>query len=56
VGVPYSTDASKFASIGIPSVVFGPGSIAQAHSLEEFVEVEQVEAYASIIERLIGDE
>jgi len=56
VGVPYSTDASKFASIGIPSVVFGPGSIAQAHSSEEFVEVEQVEAYASIIERLIGDE
>lgn len=53
VGVPYSTDASKFASIGIPSVVFGPGDIKQAHSADEFVEIEEVEKCAAIIERLL---
>ncbi|MFA4030123.1 MAG: hypothetical protein GDYSWBUE_001612 [Candidatus Fervidibacterota bacterium] len=53
IGVPYSTDASKFASIGIPSVVFGPGRIEQAHSADEFVEVEQVEKYAIALERFL---
>lgn len=42
VGVPYGSDASKLARIGIPSVVFGPGSIDQAHAAVEYVECEQV--------------
>lgn len=37
--VPYGSDASKFAAGGIPSIVFGPGSIAQAHAVDEFVPV-----------------
>jgi acetylornithine deacetylase len=41
-GVPYGTDASKFTSVGIPSIVFGPGSIDQAHAAVEWVECEQV--------------
>ena len=43
VGVPYGTDASKLARIGIPSVVFGPGNIDQAHAAVEWVECAQVE-------------
>jgi len=35
--VPYGSDASKFAAVGIPTLVFGPGSIAHAHSAAEFV-------------------
>lgn len=41
-GVPYGTDASKFAAIGIPSIVLGPGSIDQAHAAVEWVECRQV--------------
>lgn len=43
IGVPFGSDASKFAMAGIPSVILGPGHIAQAHTPDEYVEVEQVE-------------
>lgn len=42
-GVPYGSDASKLQQYkGIPTIVYGPGSIAQAHSKEEWVPVEDV--------------
>ncbi len=43
IGVPYGSDASKFAAIGIPSMILGPGSIDQAHAAEEYVDCRQVE-------------
>jgi acetylornithine deacetylase len=43
VGVPYGSDASKFARAGIDAIVFGPGSIDQAHAADEFVAVEALE-------------
>jgi acetylornithine deacetylase/succinyl-diaminopimelate desuccinylase family protein len=42
LGVPFGSDASKFAAIGIPSIIFGPGSIDQAHAAVEFVDCQQV--------------
>jgi succinyl-diaminopimelate desuccinylase len=42
VGVPYGTHASRIAAAGVPSVVFGPGDIAQAHTKDEFIEVAQL--------------
>lgn len=42
IGVPFGSDASKFAAIGIPSVIFGPGSIDQAHAAVEYVDCDQV--------------
>ncbi len=42
-GVPFGSDASKLSRQGILSLVFGPGSIDQAHAAVEFVEVEQVQ-------------
>ena len=42
VGVPYGSDASKLSRAGVPSVVFGPGSIDQAHAATEFVGCEEV--------------
>ena len=41
-GVPYGTDGTALR--GVPSVVIGPGDIAQAHSADEWVELAQVEA------------
>jgi acetylornithine deacetylase len=52
-GVSYGTDASKLARAGIPSIVFGPGSIRQAHSADEWIELRQVEEAATILVRTI---
>lgn len=42
-GVTYGSNASKLqAWKGIPSIVYGPGSIEQAHSAEEWVTVNEV--------------
>jgi acetylornithine deacetylase len=43
VGVPFGSDASKFVRAGIPSIILGPGSIEQAHTADEYVELEEVE-------------
>jgi acetylornithine deacetylase/succinyl-diaminopimelate desuccinylase family protein len=43
VGVPFGSDASKFARAGIPSIILGPGQIEQAHTPDEYVEIEQLE-------------
>lgn len=42
-GLHYFCDAAVLASGGIPSVVFGPGDIAQAHTSDEWIEVSQLE-------------
>ncbi len=49
----FGTDAGVFAADGIPGVVFGPGSIEQAHTATEFVDVAQVETCADIFVRLL---
>lgn len=41
--VPYGSDASILQHDGgIPTVVYGPGNIAQAHAADEYVELDQV--------------
>ena len=42
-GVPFGSDASKLSRQGIPSLVFGPGSIDQAHAAVEYVHLAEVE-------------
>jgi acetylornithine deacetylase len=42
-GVRYFCDASVLARGGIPSVVFGPGDIAQAHTADEWISVAALE-------------
>ena len=49
--VPYGSDASRLSDSslgtgGIPAIVYGPGSIAQAHGAGEYVEIAQLEAAA----------
>jgi acetylornithine deacetylase len=50
--VPYCTDAATIATAGIPAVVFGPGDIAQAHTCDESVPLEEVEQASEILYRL----
>ena len=49
VGVTFGTDASALAPVGISCVVFGPGSIDQAHSDEEWVGIEEAAVAAEIL-------
>ncbi|MHC5541197.1 M20/M25/M40 family metallo-hydrolase, partial [Singulisphaera rosea] len=57
-GVPFGTDAGPLGESGLPCVVFGPGDIAQAHTKDEWIELDQVrtaaEAYFEIA-RALGD-
>lgn len=42
-GVSFGCDCTKLSRAGIPSIIFGPGSINQAHTNDEFVELAQVQ-------------
>lgn len=44
VPAPWFCDAASFAAKGIPAVAVGPGSIAQAHTCDEWISVEDLEA------------
>ena len=41
-GVPFGTDAGPLGQIGIPCVVLGPGDIAQAHTKDEWIDLDQL--------------
>lgn len=53
IGVPFGTDASKFSRAGISAIIFGPGSIDQAHTAAEYVECQQVEKAAEFYRGLM---
>lgn len=51
--VGYGSDASKLSELAhIPSIVLGPGDIAQAHTADEWVEIAQVIQAAEIYAQL----
>lgn len=52
-GVHYFTDAAPLAAGGTPSVVFGPGHIAQAHTASEWIAITQLEHCIRILERFL---
>lgn len=49
VGVPYGTDASTIARAGVPAVVFGPGSIDQAHTVDEWLALDELERASQVL-------
>jgi len=51
--VSFGTEAGLFDSIGINSLVCGPGSIDQAHKPDEFVSREQMQYCDQMIENLV---
>ena len=48
-GVPFGSDSTKMVASGIPTIVFGPGNIIQAHALDEYVEIAQVTKAARML-------
>ena len=52
VSASYATEAGLFQEAGMPTVICGPGSIEQAHKPNEFIEIAELEACSTFIQRL----
>lgn len=52
--VAFGSEAGIFQQAGFPSVLCGPGSIAQAHKPDEFVSLEQLAKCESFLNRMIS--
>ena len=50
--VAYGTEGGQFQHAGVPSIICGPGSIDQAHSADEFIEIEQITQCEAFIDAL----
>ena len=50
---PWFCDAGWLARGGIPAVACGPGNIAQAHTKDEFIEIEKLEAGAMFYRKFL---
>jgi acetylornithine deacetylase/succinyl-diaminopimelate desuccinylase-like protein len=53
VGVNFFCDAAVLAHGGIPSVVFGPGDIAQAHTSDEWISLTSLERGQEMLLRFL---
>ncbi|MEM6317164.1 MAG: acetylornithine deacetylase [Bacteroidota bacterium] len=51
--VSFASEAGQFAAEGFETVICGPGSIAQAHQANEYIEVEQMEKGVDFLNTLI---
>ncbi len=53
-GAPWFSDAAHLAKGGIPSICIGPGSIDQAHTVDEFIQLDALEQGAAFFSAFIG--
>ena len=55
IKVAFGTEGGLFdARLGVPTVICGPGSMAQGHKPDEFVAVEQIERCRGMLAALVG--
>ena len=52
--VDFWTEAALFARAGLATLVLGPGDIKQAHSADEFVELDELEPVCRVYQRVFG--
>ena len=53
--VAYAAEAGQYQGAGFPTVICGPGSIDQAHTADEYLEVSEVESGERFIRALIAE-
>ena len=51
--VDFWTEAALFSAAGYTAFVYGPGDIAQAHTADEWVALDQLQHYADTLHRLV---
>jgi acetylornithine deacetylase/succinyl-diaminopimelate desuccinylase-like protein len=54
IGVPWFCDAAFFAEQNTPAIAIGPGSIAQAHTCDEFIEIQDLERGAEFFRAFLN--
>ena len=54
LGADYFCDAAVLSAGGIPSVVFGPGDIAQAHTADEWISLAELERGKNLLMRFLN--
>jgi acetylornithine deacetylase/succinyl-diaminopimelate desuccinylase-like protein len=54
LGVDFFCDAAILSAGGIPSVVFGPGDIAQAHTADEWISIAELERGKNLLLRFLN--
>jgi len=52
--VDFWTEASLFSAGGMTAIVYGPGDIAQAHTADEWVALEQLQRYGESVTRILS--
>jgi len=52
--VSFGTEAGAFQQAGIPAVIFGPGSITQAHQPDEYIEISQLDECVGFMQQLLN--
>jgi putative selenium metabolism hydrolase len=50
--IPYCCNASAATQAGVPTIVFGPGDIAQAHTIDEWIDASQLPLAAQALMEL----
>jgi acetylornithine deacetylase/succinyl-diaminopimelate desuccinylase-like protein len=54
LGVHFFCDAAILSADGIPSVVFGPGDVAQAHTADEWISLAELESGQNLLLRFLN--
>ncbi len=55
IGVPYFSEAGDYTEAGIPTVLCGPGSIDQGHTVNEFIAVDQLDRGVKVYKKVIEE-
>lgn len=50
--VAYATEAGQFQGQGLQTIILGPGSIAQAHQPDEYIDIHQLEACEAFLTKM----
>jgi acetylornithine deacetylase len=52
ITVPFGSEAGRFQKVGLPTVLCGPGNIAQAHQPDEWIEESEIAKCEAFVRRL----
>jgi succinyl-diaminopimelate desuccinylase len=52
-GLEAATDAREFVAAGVPAIVWGPGSLSQAHTVDEHVSLDEATEALAVLEAVV---
>ena len=51
--VPFGTEAGIIQKLGLSTIIFGPGSITQAHKPNEYITIDQFEKFNKLLKKIL---